>query len=399
MLPNDRARYAYQYYLSKGLSPEAAAGIVANFAIESGNFSSDVIAGKRRGDNGSAHYVQQLRGDRKDNYEAFAGDDATNFDKQLDFFLEETDPSSKYVDAISAKNNHTFFNASSPQAAALGVMNHYERPNSDPKINHVDKRLSYAQALYDEGPANPVLPARDGAPPFNLLAQQTAERKINWWGSPLEGVRPTDDLMDGQLRAWSRLAISADERTGSDAQARAGNVNAFGVPDPESFGLPVPSLPSSPFSAVGVHDGVDLSGLNDPTRQALDAAASSLGRDIPVTSGYRSQQKQDRIRNSGDPDRPTVAKKSHHTSGDGVDINIKGMSEEEVSALVATLADQGFAGFGYYGSDGHLHADRRSSVPSSFNPDTGWGGWTSLPPHIMRVLVERGFRPGAKIGS
>jgi hypothetical protein len=71
------------------------------------------------------------------------------------------------------------------------------------------------------------------------------------------------------------------------------------------------------------------------------------------------------------------------------------MTDEEIAALADSLAGSGFTAFGYYGRDGHLHADMRSAVPKSFNPDTGWGGWTNLPPFIMQSLIRRGFRPGA----
>jgi hypothetical protein len=92
---NQQARYAYQFYIDRGLAPHVAAGIVGNLAVESGNFDPNVISGTRRGDSGSAWYVQQLRGTRKTNFENWAKAnklDKTSLDAQLAFVLEEMNP-------------------------------------------------------------------------------------------------------------------------------------------------------------------------------------------------------------------------------------------------------------------------------------------------------------------
>lgn len=421
MNPNDVARYAYNYYLSRGLSPQAAAGIVGNLAVESGNFDSRVIAGSRRGDNGSAHYVQQLRGDRLDKYRQFAkqtGRDESDLTAQLDFVLEEHDGKSPFSDVQAAKAADALFGARSAEDAAHVMMTNYERPNKDPSVNKIGLRQDYASSLLNDAPNNA------DAPPFGQIAEQVREApKLE--STPVAMSAPVAEMSGTAAGFLAGARILMGESPGSGLTASPGNelgmANMWSPPpvsgqqaqpvqrtaytqesvEPQASGLQ-PALALSTqtqFGPVPVHDGVDLSGINDQTKSALAMAASYLGRDIPITSGYRSQAKQDGIRKRGDPNRITVAKHSKHTEGTGVDIRIKDMSEEEISALADALAGAGFTGFGFYGNDGHLHADMRGAVPTSFDPDKGWGGWTSLPPSVMQALIRRGFKPGASADS
>jgi hypothetical protein len=416
MQVNDRALYAYQYYLSKGLSPEVAAGIVANLAIESGNFSPSVISGDQRGDKGSAHYVQQLRHGRKDNFEEFAKStnrSPTDLNAQLDFVLEELNPDSQYADVQAAKNRDAILGARDPHSAAQNFMAHYERASKNPKLNHIDKRLDYAGQLYGQTPN--VTAAIQPPPPGQQPAQSLDEQQV-------AQMRQAQTMYDdpgvsftglGMIRAGEILSRKRSPLSYQSAYAPLGGSTDVSMPTqtelsssfrPDPSSVPDKAVPlgkdtslqaastTLQFGIKPAGDHVNIDGIQPQAREALTLAANQLGRDITISSGYRSQAHQDRIRNSGDPNRITVAKESRHTHGDASDISTAGMSQEEIAKLVDALAGNGFNAFGYYPT--HIHADMRSAVPKSFNPDTNWGGWTKLPPEVMAVLVQRGFRPG-----
>lgn len=415
MQVNDRARYAYQYYLRKGLSPEAAAGIVANLAIESGNFDPAVISGQRRGDKSTAAYVQQLRHGRQDNFEQFASAtkrSPTDIDAQLDFVLEEMDPKSDWADAQAAKNRDAILSASDPRIATQSFMAHYERASSDPKYNHIDKRLAYADNLYGQAPSDMVNASKPEIKTANLDEQQVAQMRSQDKSPAIEqdinysalGLIRAGEILQRRRNPLVYQSVFDPQGVSTDASLQSATPPQQtdrpveqGVDDKTiPLGKDVANSTAAPTLQFGIKpagDNVDLAGMSEQTRSALAMAANQFGRDITINSGYRSQARQDQIRNSGDPNRITVAKDSRHTHGDASDISIAGMSKEEIALLVDSLAGSGFNAFGYYPT--HIHADMRSAVPRSFNPDTNWGGWTKLPPEVMAALVKRGFRPGA----
>lgn len=147
------------------------------------------------------------------------------------------------------------------------------------------------------------------------------------------------------------------------------------------------------FAPTSVHAGVDLRNINGAVLDAAAVAGEMFGRPLPITSGYRSQDRQNAIRASGDPNRPSVAKDSQHTHGEALDISTVGMSEDDKAKMVGALVDAGFTGIGQYGT--HVHADFREAVPSSFGKDgTAWGGWTYLSPQVMDALKARGYAAG-----
>lgn len=135
--------------MANGVSKRDAAAMVGNFHVESGGFSSGVLTGKVRGDSGSAGYMAQWRHNRQDNLKAFAkekGLDLHSANTQALFALEESTAGSKYADnqAVAAynwlKNNP---NASVEKATEV-FMKGFERPNADPRINHIGRRQEIA---------------------------------------------------------------------------------------------------------------------------------------------------------------------------------------------------------------------------------------------------------------
>lgn len=149
---NERSIYAYQYFLNRGYSPQAAAGITGNLMVESGRFADDVIAGQRRGDQGSAAYAAQWRGERLDglhNYAKQQGLAPTNLDAQLGYVDHEMRTGSDGGAGVAYRKLQT---ATTPQEAAQSFMTHFERPNANPEINHIGLRQQYANNLYTGAP-------------------------------------------------------------------------------------------------------------------------------------------------------------------------------------------------------------------------------------------------------
>ncbi len=161
------------------------------------------------------------------------------------------------------------------------------------------------------------------------------------------------------------------------------------------LGTGTPVRGNQQFMPVATHGNVDLRNIRSDVLDAAMVAGELFGAPLQLNSGFRSQQHQDNIRASGDPNRVTVARDSHHTSGTAIDISTVGMSAADQGRLVASLVDAGFTGIGQYGT--HIHVDFRAAVPSSFrtNEDgTAWGGWTNLSPEVTAELVRRGYAGG-----
>ena len=85
----DRAKYAYQYFISKGFTPEQAAGIVGNLQAESGP-NLDQLLNDVGGGTG-ARGIAQWRGIRTNKFVELYGTtpDLASLDQQLDFIMYE----------------------------------------------------------------------------------------------------------------------------------------------------------------------------------------------------------------------------------------------------------------------------------------------------------------------
>lgn len=261
------------------------------------------------------------------------------------------------------------------------------------------------------------------------------------YGQPLQ--RPSDDYTvddrDSGPSAGDALMMAGLMLMGEDAPPLSGGRGLLnfqqgleearkGAPEPRVSSAPgqpsagyapsdIGSGPSAPlplgaqdalassgqtqFGLKPTHDGVDLSGLTPETLQSANMMAFLLGQDVQVNSGYRSQSKQDQIRRGRNT--PLVAKDSFHTKGTAIDAYVPpSTSEAELARRVDAAIQSGFTGVGWYpkkDGSGHLHFDRRNSVPSSFSAKRQWGGWTSLPPSVVEVMLKRGYRPGAASDS
>ena len=159
----EAARYAYRRLIGQGIHPTYAAAAVGHLVEESGWFSPDVIAGKRRGDSGTAAYVAQWRAERLRNLENFAAAQGRplDFDTQLDFIVHEgragLDPGAArwYREATSGAGNLN---------DAVAAFAHYERPagysSKNPYgIKTFNTRLSHASKVAGLAGGEAVMPA------------------------------------------------------------------------------------------------------------------------------------------------------------------------------------------------------------------------------------------------
>lgn len=105
-----KANYAYNYFLSKGLAPHQAAGVVANLIQESGNFRDDVISGQTTGDNNlknKGYGIAQWRGERYSNLINYAQKQGMNpytLDAQLAFVEYEAKQRGDWDKLLNTKN-------------------------------------------------------------------------------------------------------------------------------------------------------------------------------------------------------------------------------------------------------------------------------------------------------
>lgn len=126
---------------------KAAAAITGNLMVESGDknlIKTDAIGDKHLGPEGSSYGLAQWRLDRRTNLKNFAaknGKPMSDFYIQLEFLWDEIikDRQFKILDGLKQ--------AKSVNEATENFMNRFERPNSDPKINLIKTRKSYANSL------------------------------------------------------------------------------------------------------------------------------------------------------------------------------------------------------------------------------------------------------------
>ena len=134
---NDKGKYSYNYLVSKGLTPVAAAGIVGNLVAESG---LDTRIKGTADDKGSVG-IAQWHSERKEGLMNFAKNQGKNYDSlnvQLDYILHELSQP-EYKD--------TFSSLQSAKTAAESTnifMNKYERPAEWAKKKSIGLRLGSA---------------------------------------------------------------------------------------------------------------------------------------------------------------------------------------------------------------------------------------------------------------
>ena len=137
---NDKSKYAYNYLISKGLTPIQSAGIVGNLQAES-NLDTTV---KGKADDAGSVGIAQWHSERKKGLMDFAkarGKHYGDLNLQLDYVIEELN-SPAYSKAMTELQK-----AKTADQAAKAFMNHYEKPAEWAKIKSVGTRVGVANAI------------------------------------------------------------------------------------------------------------------------------------------------------------------------------------------------------------------------------------------------------------
>lgn len=179
--PQDNAQIAFNYFVSQGLSPVQAAGIVGNLQGESGRGlnTSTINPGDGRDGTDSIGIAQwnSSRAQALKDYAASKGVPHTDLNTQLEFLHQELKgPEKAAYDKLLA--------AQTPEEATRAMLS-FERPKdwnvpgSHPnRVQYAAKALaSYGGGQPQPAPASPVAPpgAPSAAPQAPLLAQPQAQ--------------------------------------------------------------------------------------------------------------------------------------------------------------------------------------------------------------------------------
>lgn len=291
--------------------------------------------------------------------------------------------------AITNKRGTNF--ASAAPVAEIEDHSFYNRY----KLNPVVEVPSYTIALSNgvDLSQSALAQPNDGVS-NNYAPDAVASASLKMGASPMSDPRFQGAYGSGYLSMANAILSGQQQASPAPQQAaprQEASSQQIPMATPISYQPPETAREQSKYGLKPAHDGVDLSGLDPATIEAARYAAALYGGDFTVTSGYRSQAKQDAIRARGNPNRPTVAKHSHHTSGTGFDMAKADTIEGQIRQIDA-LARAGFTGFGVY--NGHIHADRRDVVASSFGKRDNWLGWTNADPKIVAHLKSIGFQAG-----
>lgn len=379
--------YAYNYFVERGVSPQVAAGIVGNLAVESGDFDPRVISGERRGDNGSAHYVQQLRGERLKNYKSWTketGQDPKSLDSQLGFVLEELDPKSPYKDAIASSKRDKILNAKSPEAASQNFMQYYERAHKNPKINHIAKRNKIAMEVASSAPTNTEfntagLPQGDVAP---IPADKPQITLANAEAPTLAGMTPT-----GYAPQEEEPVTPLDSMLGIEPKSRQERGPGFAALVPSDTYDNQQIAKIIPVSEYNPSAGRSLMPTSSVVEDYATAVARHFGPDysVGVVSGMEPKGA------------PLKGSPENHPAGLAADMDIidpngnrvTGENPEDAENLRKTLVDMAVlnhpVGFG----DGYMKKGRAHIGGPSHK--LGWGknySHTSLDPGLKSDLIR-----------
>lgn len=144
-MADEKGKYAYNYLVSKGLSPMAAAGIIGNLHAESG--LNTRIPG--RADNKGSIGIAQWHSERKQGLYDFAkrkGTNAYDLTTQLDYLVDEL-KSPAYKKAFVGVSN-----AKTPDEAAVAFMNDFEKPAEWAKRQTIGQRVGMARSIFSGTP-------------------------------------------------------------------------------------------------------------------------------------------------------------------------------------------------------------------------------------------------------
>lgn len=201
----DNQQQAYQYLISQGYPPVAAAGIVGNLVQESG--VNPIV---RPGDSGSAHGIAQWRGDRWSGLQDYAKQNrgsVNDLNTQLGYLDYEL--RNRYGDTYQK-----LMSARSPGDAAGAFALGYERPKGAETgiASNVDgwgNRLSAAQSIYgapvstNQQTAQPSAPSAQPKTIEDLLRSEPMRQAVGLLGKPQQQVQLAQQQTDDFARAMN----------------------------------------------------------------------------------------------------------------------------------------------------------------------------------------------------
>ena len=187
---NDRAKEAFDFFISKGWTPAQAAGIVGHGLAESGMNPS------RNQDGGNAFGTFQWD-DRKPKMLAWvraSGRADNDFRAQLEYAQHELETSESYA--------ATQLRAAKTVEQATAAFMHFERPQGytrdNPTAGHNwSGRLSFAKAVFNGSASYPMA---DTGASTNGLRTSTSTDKVSW-DNPIAPRQVWSDTETNQMRA------------------------------------------------------------------------------------------------------------------------------------------------------------------------------------------------------
>ena len=222
-MSDDRKKYAYNYYIKKGVPPIQAAAIVGNLVKES-NLDTSI---KGTADNMGSVGIAQWHSGRLDNLKKFAGNNWTNLDKQLDFVLHElnTTEKSAFKKLMQAKT---------VEEATESFMYGYERPSSNPSINRISDRIKEARNIIGAEPTEYTPEETSTYKPYVSYLQENAGtiETAGKYSEPKEVTEAKKEIYQAQqeenfLEALSNLQQQPQQTAPQQEQSYLENPELF----------------------------------------------------------------------------------------------------------------------------------------------------------------------------
>jgi len=205
---NGDAQVAMDFFISKGYTEAAAAGIVGNLIVES-NLKTDII-----GDGGKAYGIAQWHPDRQAKFAEVYGKpiQTTTFKEQLEYIDWE-------LNNTERRAGELLVNVVDPSYAAAIVDSKYERSSGI----HIQRRIDFANALYNENYSDIV--RSGGRVTANMSMMQNRMREAT---AALAGTTVAEQEMQSQILEYfakdsASVASPPDsaDTTAADAMAAA----------------------------------------------------------------------------------------------------------------------------------------------------------------------------------
>lgn len=136
---------AYNFLIANGYHPISASAIIGNFIVESGMDPTILSGVKNEESYGIAQWNPAPGAMRLQELQAYSADnglDFTTLQTQLLFFHYDFE-TKRYF------RKKEFMKIRNIEEATRHFMKYYERPNADPKFNHIDKRIIEAKHTYE----------------------------------------------------------------------------------------------------------------------------------------------------------------------------------------------------------------------------------------------------------